>query len=199
MSLVKGMPVLAISRQLEISDKRLWRIVHHYVGRKLGELDLSRVNTVGLDETASRRGHRYVTVFFTANQVALLQELMSVRSATADAWTIKKKLRWIQLAPTPHATRWRITNYLKVMQGAINEQPLLKPMAKALNTLERHAEHVVRRWISGLTNARLEGMNGLFQAARSRARGYRNEASFIAMIYLIGSPVGRLLDQAKST
>nr|WP_269474893.1 transposase [Halomonas meridiana] len=52
---------------------------------------------------------------------------------------------------------------------------------------------------SGLTNARLEGMNGLFQAARSRARGYRNEANFIAMIYLIGSPVGRLFDQAKST
>jgi len=63
MSLVKEMPVLAVSRQLEISDKRLWRIVHHYVGRMLGELDLSNVATVGVDETASRRGHRYVTVF----------------------------------------------------------------------------------------------------------------------------------------
>jgi hypothetical protein len=39
----------------------------------------------------------------------------------------------------------------------------------------------------------------LFQAARSRARGYRSVDDFIAMIYLIGSPVGRLLDQAKST
>lgn len=65
--------------------------------------------------------------------------------------------------------------------------------------LERHAEQVVRRWVSGLTNARLEGMNGLFQAARSRARGYRNEANFIAMIYMIGSPVRLLFDQAKST
>ncbi len=63
MSLVKEMPVLAVSRQLEISDKRLWRIVHHYVGRMLGELDLSNVATVGVDETASRRGQRYVTVF----------------------------------------------------------------------------------------------------------------------------------------
>ncbi|WP_280564546.1 MULTISPECIES: transposase [unclassified Chromohalobacter] len=76
---------------------------------------------------------------------------------------------------------------------------LLKPMAKALTTLERHAEQVVRRRLSGLTNARQEGMNGLFQAARSRARGYRNETNFIAMIYLIGSPVGHFLDQAKST
>jgi transposase len=108
-------------------------------------------------------------------------------------------MRWIQKAPTPRGARWRITNYLKVMREAVTDQPLLKPMAKALATLERHAEQVVRRWISGLTNACLEGMNGLFQAARSRARGYRNEANFIVMIYLIGSPVGRLPDQAKST
>lgn len=63
MSLVKEMPVLAVSRQLEISDKRLWRIVQHYVGRMLGELNLCNVATVGVDETASRRGQRYVTVF----------------------------------------------------------------------------------------------------------------------------------------
>ena len=124
---------------------------------------------------------------------------MADQSATADAWVIKEKLRWIQKAPTPRAARWRITNYLKVMQAAVSEKPLLKPMGKALATLERHPDAVVRRWLSGLTNARLEGMNGLFQAARSRARGYRNEANFIAMIYLIGSPVGRLFDQAKST
>lgn len=306
MSLVKEMPVLAVSRQLEISDKRLWRIVHHYVGRMLGELDLSNVATVGVDETASRRGQRYVTVFLdmqrkqepvifavpghgkdaimafsaflaahggdpdnvvevvcdmsqaflggvaenlpkaevtvdwfhivqtftkrldevrkkerreqehpkslrwallkslenenlTPKQLVALQELVADQSATSDAWVIKEKLRWIQKAPTPRAARWRITNYLKVMKAAVSEKPLLKPMGKALATLERHADAVVRRWISGLTNARLEGMNGLFQAARSRARGYRNEANFIAMIYLIGSPVGRLFDQAKST
>ncbi|WP_438590656.1 transposase [Halomonas borealis] len=85
------------------------------------------------------------------------------------------------------------------MRDAVADNALMKPMAKALNTLERHAEQVVRRWLSGLTNARLEGMSGLFQAARSRARGYRNEANFIAMTYLIGSPVGRMLDHIKST
>ncbi|WP_404415619.1 hypothetical protein [Vreelandella aquamarina] len=63
MSLVKEMPVLAVSRQLEISDIRLWRIVHHYVDRLLGELDLFNVAMVGVDETTSRRGHGYITVF----------------------------------------------------------------------------------------------------------------------------------------
>jgi len=36
MSLAQEIPVLAASRQLEISGKRLWRIVHHYVGCMLG-------------------------------------------------------------------------------------------------------------------------------------------------------------------
>ena len=97
-----------------------------------------------------------------AKQLAALQELVTDRGATADAWVIKEKLRWIQKASTPRAARWRITNYLNVMRGAVADNALLKPMAKALNTLERHAEQVVRRWLSGLTNASLEGMNGLF-------------------------------------
>lgn len=132
-------------------------------------------------------------------QLAALQALVADQSATADALVIKEKLRWIQGAPTARAARWHITNYLKVMQAAVYEKPLLKPIGKALATFERHAEAVVRRWLSGLTNTRLEGMNGLFQVARSRAHGYRNEANFIAMIYLIGSSVVPLFDQAKST
>ncbi|WP_425486088.1 transposase [Halomonas stenophila] len=38
------------------------------------------------------------------------------------------------------------------------------------------------RWVPGQTNARLEGMNGLFQAAQSHARGYRNEANFVPIL-----------------
>jgi hypothetical protein len=36
--------------------------------------------------------------------------------------------------------------------------------------------------------------NGLFQAARARARGYRNTATFITMIYLIAAPLGMLFN-----
>jgi hypothetical protein len=43
---------------------------------------------------------------------------------------------------------------------------------------------------------RLEGLNGIFQAARARARGYRNMETFMTMIYMIGSPGGNIL---KST
>ncbi|WP_419642604.1 hypothetical protein, partial [Thiolapillus sp.] len=39
-------------RIIEITDKRLWRIVDHYVGQAIEQFDLSDVKAVGLDETA---------------------------------------------------------------------------------------------------------------------------------------------------
>ena len=61
--LVREMPVLAAARIMEITDQRLWRIVVHYVGQAVARLDLTRVTAIGLDETAAKRGHTYVTVF----------------------------------------------------------------------------------------------------------------------------------------
>lgn len=69
-------------------------------------------------------------------------------------------------------------------------------MRKAVATLERHAERVVRRWTSTYTNARMEGLNSLFQAARARARGYRTNKNFITMIYMIASPAGAVLNNS---
>lgn len=39
----------------------------------------------------------------------------------------------------------------------------------------------------------MEGLNGLFQAARARARGYRNESTSIIMIYLIAATMGDIV------
>ncbi|MDW7749115.1 transposase, partial [Halomonas sp.] len=113
-------------------------------------------------------------------------------------WALLKSLENKNLTPKQLAALQELVADLSATSDAWVIKEKLRWIQKA-PTLERHADAVVRRWLSGLTNARLEGMNGLFQAARSRARGYRSEANFIAMIYLIGSPVGRLFDQAKST
>ncbi len=67
-------------------------------------------------------------------------------------------------------------------------------VGKALATFEKHLERILQRWTSTHSNARMEGLNGLFQAARARARGYRNTATFITMIYLIAAPLENLFD-----
>ena len=48
---------------MAIKDTRLCRIVGHYVEKTVAGFDLSGVRGLGLDETASKRGHNYVTVF----------------------------------------------------------------------------------------------------------------------------------------
>ena len=132
----------------------------------------------------------------TPNQLKALAELLEQGLDTATAWRIKERLRWIRLAKTPQAAKWRITRFISYTHELIGESPFLEPVRKALVTLEKHAERVVRRWTSTYTHARMEGLNSLFQAARARARGYRNTGTFITMTYMIASPAASIL---KST
>jgi len=296
---VREMPVAAAARFTGVTDKRLWRVVAHYVGRAVAALDLSAVRAVGLDETASKRGHNYVTVFidmdrrdkpvifvtpgkgkacvaefrafllehggepttvaevvcdmspaflaalaqgfpnaavtvdwfhvvqlFTTavdavrkaeahsrklpkatrwailkagdrslsdEQRIALAELETGGFATAAAYRSKKMLRWIREAASPQAARWRCTRFINHIGLGLDPGPLLDPVRRALGTFATHLERNIARWHSLLSNARIEGLNGIFQTARARARGYRNTATYITIIYLLGAPLPDIL------
>lgn len=306
LTLVREMPVAAAARLIGVTDKRLWRVIEFYVGRALDRLDLSDVAAVGLDETAAKRGHTYVTVFIdldrtdkpvlfvtpgkgkdtvarfraflerhggdagrivevvcdmskaflaavaetfekatvtvdwfhvvqlltkavdqvrraeakhrtlpkgarwaalkgretlTQGQAHALAELETGGFATAEAWRAKEMLRWVRKANTPQAARWRLTHFIRHVgeridaaghQAEERHQTLLAPVRTAVATVVTHAERILQRWNSDHSNARLEGLNGLFQAARARARGYRNATTFATVIYLIAAPLGDL-------
>jgi transposase len=57
------MPANAVARHVEAADTRLWRIVRQYVTKAITALNLKELKAIGLDETASKRGHNYITVF----------------------------------------------------------------------------------------------------------------------------------------
>lgn len=63
LSLMKEMPVAAVAREVREHDTRLWRIFHYYVHRAMNEMDFSKVRRIAIDETSSRRGHHYITLF----------------------------------------------------------------------------------------------------------------------------------------
>jgi len=63
MLLAREMPVNAVVKYVNVTDKRIWRVVDHYVSKAMGQIDLSGLCGIGLDETATRRGHHYVTIF----------------------------------------------------------------------------------------------------------------------------------------
>ncbi|MDF1614069.1 hypothetical protein [Desulfurivibrio dismutans] len=48
---------------MEVTDKRLWRVVFHYVSKAMEKLDLQSLKALAMDETKSRRRHKYVTIF----------------------------------------------------------------------------------------------------------------------------------------
>jgi len=62
----------------------------------------------------------------------------------------------------------------------------LEPMIKAAYTIKAHWDGVLNWFDSHLTSGFIEGMNGLIQAAKNRARGYRSDKNFITMAYLLG-------------
>lgn len=63
MVMAKSMPVNVIASIIDEHDTRIWRIITHYVEQARSKEDHSGVTAVGVDETASKRGHNYVSLF----------------------------------------------------------------------------------------------------------------------------------------
>ena len=125
----------------------------------------------------------------TAKQQRALQELEDGDFLTTIAWRIKEKLRWVRQAQTLRAARWSMTHFLHHARSMLTTAPALDAIRKALATLQAHIPLILQRWASTYSNARMEGLNSLFQAARARARGYRNTQTFSTMMYLIAAPL----------
>ena len=63
LTLAKEMPISKIGELVGEHDTRLWRLLGYHVRKAHGEKDFSNVTQLGIDETSSRKGHNYVTVF----------------------------------------------------------------------------------------------------------------------------------------
>jgi transposase len=62
-TLCRAMPVNTVATLLKVSDDRLWGILHHYVDEARAKEDHHGVTRLGVDETASRRGQNYISLF----------------------------------------------------------------------------------------------------------------------------------------
>jgi transposase len=281
MRLMAEMPVNAAARELREHDTRMWRIFHHYVEKAMAELDLTRVKRIAIDETSSRRGHRYITLFVDADAKTVLfategkgmdtlgrfKELLSTKGAyaeqieevccdmspafirgiedyfpkaeiTFDKFHVMKlvneavddvriaeqkqtpelkhtKYIWLKnefnLKAEQKATLTRLKDsnlqtgrayrlklamqdfwstphiladvYLREWIGWATRSQLT-PMVSLAKTIKQHEEGILRWFHSKMTNGLLEGINGLVQAAKRKARGYRNVENLIAMVYM---------------
>jgi len=284
MVLVKEMPVAPVAALIGESDMRVWRIVHHYVDQAVQAQDLRGVQRVGIDETSSRRGHDYVSVFADLDerravfvtegrdqatvqafsgfldahggQAAQVEEVCQDMSEAFLAGSLKylpqaeitfdryhirshlskalddvrrgeakmhrgllKNTRYLWLRrpenlsvkqhdwldellqqPLAIVQAYELSlrfdafyelddpataeEYLRRWIAEVNDSKI-EPLIKFTRMLDDHWPGVIRWHHSRVSNGLLEGLNSLIQAAKRRARGYRTNRNFIAMIYLV--------------
>ena len=72
MAMAREMPVLKIAQLIGETDHRLWRVIEHYVTKAREAVDMSDVHAIGVDETSSRRGHDYISLFVDLEAKRLL-------------------------------------------------------------------------------------------------------------------------------
>lgn len=63
----------------------------------------------------------------------------------------------------------------------------LQPIKDFVTLVEKHWEGILAWHANHLSNGLLEGINSLIQAAKARARGYRNKTKMIVIVYLIAA------------
>jgi len=86
LAMAKEMPVNAVARLVGEHDTRIWRILQHYVEGTRSEQDYSQVTKIGLDETSSKKGHNYITVFVDMDRSKVLFATPGKDAATLTAF-----------------------------------------------------------------------------------------------------------------
>lgn len=109
---------------------------------------------------------------------ALIARMTTVR--TARAWLYKEQLREILDRKQINVVRGMLEHWCTcVMRSKV------EPMKEVATLVRRHMEGIVAWAQTRQTNGFLEALNGLFQAAKRRARGFLRLATIKTVIFLI--------------
>jgi len=98
---------------------------------------------------------------------------------TARAWRLKTALQDIFVPESRAEGEEMLRQWC-----AWAQRSRLAPMVAVARTLRRHWDGVLSWFDSRISNGVLEAINGLIQAIKRRARGFRNVDYLITMIYL---------------
>jgi transposase len=109
---------------------------------------------------------------------ALIARMATVR--TARAWLYKERLREILERKQINVVRDMLAHWCTcVMRSKV------QPMKEVAALVRRHLEGIVAWAQTRQTNGFLEAINGLFQAAKRRARGFTRLSTIKTVIFLI--------------
>jgi len=99
---------------------------------------------------------------------------------TARAWLYKEQLREIMERKQVNVVRAMLTQWASnVMRSKV------EPMKGVAKMVRSHLDGIVAWTQTRQTNGFLEAINGLFQAAKRKARGYGNFSTIRAVVFLL--------------
>jgi transposase len=84
LAMARSMPVSEVARNLQVDDMALWRLLDSSLTWARAKADHSGVVRVGVDETASRRGHHYITTFVDLDKARVLFACKGKGAQTID-------------------------------------------------------------------------------------------------------------------
>ena len=130
------------------------------------------------------KGSRYVWLKneqnLTGDAKETLATLSKLHLKTARAYQLRCAFQEVYAQPT---RGWAELMLDQWDSWAIRSR--IEPIKVVARTIRRHAQGILAWFDSRIANGLIEGINSLVQAAKAKARGYRNRKTLKAMTYLI--------------
>ena len=130
------------------------------------------------------KGSRYVWLKNEQNLASGAKETLAALSKlhlkTARAYQLRCAFQEVYAQPT---RGWAELMIDKWDAWAIRSR--IEPIKAAARTIRRHRDGILAWFDSRIANGLIEGINSLVQAAKAKARGYRNRETLKAVTYLI--------------
>lgn len=81
------MSVSKVSQCVKVTAPRIWRVFNYWIKRALAKDRLDGVARIGLDETSSKKGHNYVTIFADSESRRVIHACEGKDSRTIENFT----------------------------------------------------------------------------------------------------------------
>lgn len=178
--MARDMAFKKVAEKVNLSQHRVMSICQRYVDLAAAERDMSEVRHIAVDETSKQRGHDYVTLVADADQRAVLFVTEGKDASTLEGFTQDLAAH----GGDPEAIESISMDMSKAFIKGASEQ-----LPNAQITFDKF--HIIAHASKALDETRRQeqrtspALNGLFQAAKRRARGFTRFSTIRVVIFLI--------------
>jgi transposase len=200
MMIMPTMPMNAVAKLLREHDTRLWRVAHHYTDEARAKVDMSKVKEIGIDETAGKRGHDYISLIVDMVERKVLFAVEGKGHETLKDFKVDLEAHGGKAANIKEASLDMSKPFIKGLREFFPKAYLtfdrfhvMKLLGEAVDAVRR--KEIKERpelkktrylWLknpSNLTTKQVESLNALQDANLLTAEAYRLKLTFQDLYY----------------